>query len=133
GTSYKASWTHMVTNESVSSTGVVTDNNDLSNPVNLYTLALSHEWDQYRANLSAKKESLWTSSTSAMGTATNVPLGDFTRFDANLIRELKLGSIDARLTFYGRNLTNEQYATRYTTGYYYDRGRTFGAEITMEF
>lgn len=133
GTSYKASWTHMVTNEAISSTGVVTDNNAISNPVNLYTLVINHEWDQYRANLSAKKESLWTSSTSAMGTATNVPLGDFTRYDANIIRDFKLGNIASSLTFYGRNLTNEQYATRYTTGFYYDRGRTFGAELTMAF
>lgn len=133
GTSYKASWTHMTKNDAISSAGVTTDNNGLNNAQDLYTLAISHEWDQYRANLSAKKESGWTQSVSAMGVATNVSLGDYTRVDANIMRDITLGKVASHISIYGRNLTNDQYATRYTTGYYNDRGRTFGAELTMEF
>ncbi|MDD5051343.1 MAG: TonB-dependent receptor plug domain-containing protein [Sulfuricurvum sp.] len=133
GTTYKFGWTHMITNEAISSTGVITDNNGNSNAKDLYVATLGHEWDTYRANLSVKRESSWSTSTSAMGTATNVPLGDFTRIDANIMRDLTIGNAKARLSLYGRNLTDEHYATRYTTGYYYDRGRTIGADITMEF
>lgn len=133
GTSYKASWTHMTKNDTISSTGATTDNNGLNNAQDLYTLAISHEWDQYRANLSAKKESGWNQSVSAMGVATNVSLGDYTRIDANIMRDITIWKIASHISLYGRNLGNDQYATRYTTGYYNDRGRTFGAELTMEF
>ncbi|MDD3468252.1 MAG: TonB-dependent receptor plug domain-containing protein [Campylobacterales bacterium] len=131
-TSYKVSWTHMLKNESTTN-GVVTDNNGYANAEDLYTLALSHEWDSYRANMSVKKETGWSTSTSAMGVATNVPLGDYTRVDANIMKDFVIGKTKGNVTIYGRNLTDENYATRYTTGYYYDRGRTIGAQLTLEF
>ena len=134
GTSYKVSWTHLLQYDSITSSGVSTDNVGNSNPRNLYTLLLTQEWNKYKANLSIQKESGWNTSTSAMGVAYNVSLGDFTRVDANIMREFKTsGSTTTAVTLYARNLTDEQYATRYTTGYYYDRGRVIGLEVALKY
>ncbi len=132
-TTYKASWTHMLKNQTINN-GVTTDNNGYANAEDLYTLTLGQEWgDGYRANMSIKKETGWSTSTSAMGTAVNVPLGDYTKVDANIMRDFMIGATKANVTIYGRNLLDDNYATRYTTGYYYDRGRTIGAQLTLEF
>ncbi|MDD2566827.1 MAG: TonB-dependent receptor [Thiovulaceae bacterium] len=68
-----------------------------------------------------------------MGVSTDVSLGDYTRIDANVARNFKWDGVATTVKIYGRNLTNDQYATRYTTGYYYDRGRTLGAEVSFAF
>ncbi|MDD3343063.1 MAG: TonB-dependent receptor plug domain-containing protein [Sulfurospirillaceae bacterium] len=132
GTSYKASWTHLLQYDSVIG-GITTDNVGNSNPEDLYTLLITQEWDKYRANLSIQKESGWHTSTSAMGTAYNVDLGDFTRVDTNIMRDFKTPKTVTTVTLYARNLTDEHYATRYTTGYYNDRGRVFGIDVTVKY
>lgn len=127
-TTYKLSYTRMLDN--------ITDSEDsigTSTPKNLYTALLSHRYEKYTFNISAKKASAYTSSTSAMGVSTDVELGDYTRVDANISRDFVLNGLDATFKIYGRNINDDQYATRYTTGYYYDRGRTIGAEFTLRF
>ncbi|WP_419769270.1 MAG: TonB-dependent receptor plug domain-containing protein [Candidatus Marinarcus sp.] len=127
-TRYKFSYTRMLVN--------TTDNNDsigTSTPKNLYTASLNHTYGKYSFNISAKKASAYTSSTSAMGTSTDVHLGDYTRVDANVSKDFILYGLDTTIKIYGRNITDEQYATRYTTGYYYDRGRTIGTELSLRF
>lgn len=134
GTSYKASYTRLLNYDSISSTGVTTNNIGGSNPRDLYTLQVTQEWDKYRANVSLQKESGWHTSTSAMGTAYDVNLGDFTRVDANIMRDFKTaGNTTTTLMLYARNITDEKYATRYTTGYYYDRGRVVGLDVTLKY
>jgi len=130
-TSYSFSVTHMLKNET-SSNGTTSDALGISEPNNLYTAMLSHSWGPYRANVSVKKVDAWSTSTSAMGTAYNVNLGNYTRVDANISRDFRLGNHKATAQLYGRNLGNDQYATRYTTGYYYDRGRTIGLMMTVK-
>lgn len=131
-THYKLSYTKMLTNESKNSSGT-TDNIAQTIPEDLYTASLSHSFDQYTFNVSAKKASAYTSSISAMGTSQNVNLGDYTRIDTNISKDFELFGFDSVFKVYGRNITDEQYATRYTTGYYYDRGRVVGAEFTLLF
>lgn len=131
-TSYKASWTHLLTYDSISN-GVTTDNLGSANPKDLYTLTITQEWDKYRANLSIQKESGWHTSTSKFGVAYNVDLGDFTRVDANIMREFKTPFTTTTLTLYARNLTDEKYATRYSAGYYYDRGRVLGLDVSIKY
>lgn len=128
-TTYGVSWTRMIDN-STTSAGVSTDALDIASPRNLYTARLSHGWGRYRANLSYKQVGPWSQSTSPMGTV-SAKLGDYARIDANLQREVQLGGHPATLELYGRNLGNDRYATRYTTGYYYDRGRTIGLQLTV--
>ena len=133
GTSYKVSWTHLLKYDAITSAGVTTDNIGNTNPQDLYTLLITQAWDKYRANLSLQKESGWHTSTSVMGVAYNVNLGDFTRVDANIMRDFKVSGATTTVTLYARNLTDEYYATRYTTGYYYDRGRVIGLDIAVKY
>lgn len=132
-TTYSFAWTRMTNNETTDSSGVTTDSIGGSTPENSFTALLSHNWDTYRANISAKKIDGWSSSTSAMGTAYNVKLGDYTRVDANIAGDFKFNNYKFTGKLYGRNLSDVNYATRYTTGYYYDRGRTLGVELSMVF
>ncbi|MFA6629138.1 MAG: TonB-dependent receptor plug domain-containing protein [Sulfuricurvum sp.] len=131
-TGYSLGWTRMFKNETTSA-GTTTDSIGDSTPANSITALISHRWENYRANISAKRVDGWSTSTSAMGTAYDVDLGDYTRVDANIEGDFKFDQYTLTAKLYGRNLGNEQYATRYTTGYYYDRGRTLGLELTMAF
>lgn len=131
-TSYKFSWTHMLDNESTED-GHTSDSIGKSNPRNLYSLALSHRWNEYRANLSIKQVDEWTDSSSPMGLAQTEGLGGYTRIDANIQRDFKLKDLLLSVTLFGRNMRDENYATRYVTGYYPDRGRTFGVVVALAY
>ncbi|MBN1277022.1 MAG: TonB-dependent receptor, partial [Deltaproteobacteria bacterium] len=131
-TTYRASWTHMLKNESTSD-GVTTDSIGKSNPENLYSFALTHNWNAYRANLSVRKVGEWQNSRSPMGMAETGGLGGYTRIDVNLKRDFQLKNILLNTTLFCRNLGNEHYTTRYVTGFYYDRGRTLGLELSFAY
>ena len=49
------------------------------------------------------------------------------------MRDFLFSGYKLTTTVYGRNLGNEHYATRYVTGYYPDRGRTIGLEVSLAF
>jgi iron complex outermembrane receptor protein len=127
-TSYSIAWTHMLDNETTSA-GLTSDALGISSPSNLYTARLSQAWESYRFNLSYKRVGPWSQSTSPMGTV-HANLGDYDRVDANAMRDFVFDGHKATVELYGRNLGNDKYATRYTTGYYYDRGRTIGLQLT---
>jgi hypothetical protein len=131
-TSYKMTWTHMLDNESVSN-GVTTNSNGISEPENLYDIMFSYRWNEYMANLSIKKVGEWQNTSSPMGLAETGGLGDYTRTDMNIKRDFKFSNFVLNTTLFGRNLGNEHYATRYVTGYYYDRGRTVGIELSFAY
>ena len=131
-TSYKVSWTRMLKNDSTSS-GVTTDQIGLSTPENLWGVFLKHTWRDFRANLSVKKSDSWLQSSSAMGTFQPGGLGGYTRIDANIAKDFMFEKILMTVTLFGRNLGDDNYSTRYTTGYYPDRGRTLGMELAFSF
>ena len=134
-TTYKFSWTNMISNEtnSVDSVGA-------STPRNLYSALLTHAWDAYRVSVSVKKADPYSSATNKSGTVYNGDFGDYTIVNANIARDFKLSGYTATAKLYGRNLTNDQYATKglvsgTPTQYYsyYDRGRTLGVELSLAF
>lgn len=132
-TTYKISWTRILDNESVSD-GVVTDSNGVKNPENLYSFTLGHKWNEYRANFSVRKVDEWTTGgRGGSGTIVKNGLGDYVRYDANIKRDFEFDKFLLATTLFGRNLTNENYSTRYVTGYYYDRGRTIGLELSFTY
>ncbi|MDD2830242.1 MAG: TonB-dependent receptor plug domain-containing protein [Sulfuricurvum sp.] len=133
GFDYLIAWTHMTDISTTNVSGVTTDYIAIENPEDSFTGKVGYTWNNYRANISAKRVSEYHQSTSAMGTAYAVNLGDYTRVDANIAGDFKLSNLTFTAKLYGRNLGDEQYATRYTTGYYYDRGRTLGLELSMAF
>ncbi len=129
---YRLSWTSMISNETTSS-GTTSSSIGSSTPKNIYTAAVSHRYDAYRFNVSLKHADAYNTTKSAKGVATDVNLGDYTRVDANVAYDFKISALDATAKLYGRNLTDDKYATRYVTGYYYDRGFTLGAELTLAY
>jgi iron complex outermembrane recepter protein len=131
GTNYQLSWTHMLSNDTTTN-GVTADAIGYSSPEDGVSAILSHSWDDYRANLSYKYASGWQTSASPVGTL-YADLGDYQRLDANVAKDFKLNGYTLTSKLYGRNLSNDHYATRYVTGYYYDRGRTLGLELSMAF
>ncbi len=131
-TTYKLSWTRMLEGESTSN-GVTTDALGVNTPENIFGIILGHQWGFWRANLSVKQVGPWTSTSSPMGTSTVDGIGDYTRVDANIQRDVQLGATLLTATLFGRNLGDDNYTTRYVTGYYPDRGRTIGLELSWAF
>ncbi|ACF44204.1 TonB-dependent receptor plug domain-containing protein [Pelodictyon phaeoclathratiforme] len=130
-TSYSFSWTHLTTN-STTTNGVTTDGVGVSTPENYFSALLSHSWEKYRANLSIKQVSSWQTSASPVGIQ-NADLGEYTTVDANIMRTFTFSGSRLTATLYGHNLGDVHYSTRYVTGYYPDRGRTLGLELSMAF
>ncbi|WP_231714018.1 TonB-dependent receptor plug domain-containing protein [Desulfosarcina ovata] len=131
-TTYKLSWTHMLKNESTSD-GETTDAIGVSTPENSYLATLSQRWNAYKANLSVKIVDDWTASRSARGTSEEKDLGGYTLINANIRRDFNIQPFLLSITLFGRNLLDDDYSTRYVTGYYPDRGRTLGAEFSLSF
>jgi len=131
-TTYKLSWTRMLDGETTSN-GVTTDALGVTTPENLFGLTLSHRWDPYRFNLSIKQVDQWTNTGSPMGVSTVDGIGDYTRVDANIQRDFQISETLLTATLFGRNLGDDNYSSRYVTGYYPDRGRTVGLELSWAF
>ena len=128
--SYGICWTHLLVNETDSS-GNTTDNIGTSYPEDMVTGRISARWHGWQANFTAKEVGAWNTSVSAMGKAANVALGDYLRLDANLAKDFRMGKSYFTAELYGRNLLNDHYSTRYTTGYYKDRGLTVGTRLSV--
>lgn len=133
-TTYKLSWTRMFDAETTSD-GVTTDAIGVTTPENLFGLTLSHTWGLYRFNLSVKQMDKFTTSIAPSPGIVSVvdDLGDYTRVDANIQRDFQIGETLLTATLFGRNLGDDNYSTRYVTGYYQDRGRTIGLELSWAF
>ena len=131
-TTYTFSWTHMLDAETTSG-GITSDAIGRATPENLFGLTLNHTWDPYRFSLSIKKVDQWTQTSSPMGTYDVDGIGDYTRIDANIQRDFHFGETLLTATLFGRNLGDDNYSTRYVTGYYPDRGRTIGLELAWAF
>ncbi len=131
-TTYKLSWTRMLDGETTKS-GVTTDALGVATPENIFGIILGHQWRAYRANLSVKQVDQWTSTSSPMGVSTVDGIGDYTRIDANIQRDFQISDTLLTATLFGRNLGDENYSSRYVTGYYPDRGRTIGLELSWAF
>lgn len=132
GTTYKAAWTHMYAIDSISN-GVTTDNVGRQNPENLYFISLGQRWGQYKANVSVRKVDEWNTTTATPGTQTTGGLGGYTRVDTNISRDFVLKDVLLNVALFGRNLGDERYSTRYVTGFYPDRGLTYGMEMTLTY
>jgi len=115
--SYRASLTHF-TSLSNSAKGTT--------PENIFELFLSHGWGAYTLSGTVKHVARYKGST----TDTTAWLGGYTRLDLGLSYDFKLGKNAARVTVYGRNLTDKRYET---TNGVQDVGRTLGVEFTTSF
>ncbi|MDR2152580.1 MAG: TonB-dependent receptor plug domain-containing protein [Helicobacteraceae bacterium] len=134
---YKLSWTHML-NDKRDGEKQLGD----MRPRDLLSIAATHDYENWRFNLSGKWVSAYSaSSAGGMGMGSSywgdLRLGDYTRVDFNTIYAFKFGEDNSGdVTLYGRNIGDKQYATRYHPqggGYFYDRGRVVGVEVALKY
>jgi len=89
--------------------------------------ALTHAWDRFTGTVALNHVSMyWSNGFAADGLYHQV--GDYTTVDANVAYNFQLMDWDARLTFYGRNITNKRYETIYT---YKAWGAVWGSELKL--
>jgi len=124
------SWTKLLTNDTKTDSST-SDAIGVSVPENIYTARVGVDWMGWRLTVTGKNVDPWVQSTSSMGTANNVWLGDYIRMDASLAKTFPIDRFHVDAQVYGRNLGNDHYSTRYTTGYYRDRGLTVGSRLTV--
>lgn len=115
--SYRASVTHF-TSLSNSAKGTT--------PENVVDVSYSHGWGAYTLTGAIKHVASYKGST----TDTTAWLGGYTRLDLGLGYDFKLGKNAARVSVYGRNLTDKRYET---SNGVQDVGRTLGVEFTTAF
>jgi iron complex outermembrane receptor protein len=141
---YKTSWTHMITNTATNSLVSGTTANDL------FDISAEHEWAGFVFNVSEKFVGPYNGGgPSSVNGITNQSfavdgqwhtIGNYVRVDANISREFKLepsniggfGIAPTTLkgTVYARNIGDSHYMTIYP---WPDRGRTIGAEFSIEY
>jgi len=91
-------------------------------PTNALSLQLDYKHKDYEANITAKNVGAYNSDL--------IVLGDYTVIDATLTKKIDKYS---KISLYGRNLTNQKYATAYVGGYFYDVGTVVGIEFSRKF
>ncbi len=89
--------------------------------------ALTHAWDRFTGTVALNHVSMYWSNGFAVDNAYH-QVGNYTTLDANIAYNFQLMDWDARLTFYGRNITNKRYETIYT---YKAWGAVWGSELKL--
>lgn len=115
--SYRASLTHFTS---------LTNSANGTTPANIFDLSISHGIGAYTLTGAIKHVASYKGSTSD----TTAWLGGYTRFDLGVSYDFKLGQNTARLSLYGRNLSDKRYET---SNGVQDVGRTMGLEFTTSF
>jgi len=107
----------------------MTSDNDADNatmPRNTYTLRVNHQGKAFDTNVTVRRVGSYKSAVTA-----GVPLGGYTQVDLNFSKML---ARDTKLTVFGRNITDQQYASMTRGGgYYYDVGATYGVEWSKKY
>jgi len=116
---YRLSWSYVTTDNA-------TTNASMSR--HLASGSLRYKQGGFGANVSAHYAGPKNRSSSPLGVF-YYELGDYTRVDANVDYGFKAYGRDAKVTLYGRNFGDTQYATRYVTGAYRDPGFTYGVQF----
>jgi outer membrane receptor for ferric coprogen and ferric-rhodotorulic acid len=121
-------------NYSASYTYWISDNatKNLSNSRQLVSARLGYRYKFIFANISTSYAGPKYYSNSPAGLAI-LPMADYDRVDANGGFDFKLMNRATKLSFYGRNLGNNHYFTRYVTGAYKDVGLQYGMDLSISF
>ena len=128
--SYNAGWTHLTMFQSESESAIVDFYYPDTKPQDIVNFSISGAWEEYFANVSLNHVSGYLSNFGSGSTSTYNPVGDFDVLGANFGRNFKLGDWDSKLTFYGRNLLDENYET---VNGYPNIGRVLGSEISFAY
>ena len=85
-------------------------------------MQLNYKHKDYAANITARNVGSYQSGL--------IVLGDYMVIDATISKKIDRYST---VSLYGRNLTNQKYATAYVGGYFYDVGTVVGVEFSRKF
>lgn len=97
-------------------------------PRNLFNASIQHGWGRWDANLSLSRVDTFRSNFQSLDGQFK-PIGGYTRIDLSLGREFRIGPTRTRASVYGRNITDERYATQLG---FRDPGRVIGLEIVID-
>jgi len=133
--SYSAGWTHLTMYQSTSRDATLDRYFPETQPEDIFNFSVSGEWGPYFANASLNHVSGYLSNFNTMpqnymGPAVYNPVGDFDVVNASIGRNFDLGDWDSKLTFYGRNLLDQNYST---VNGYPAIGRVLGAELAFTY
>jgi outer membrane cobalamin receptor len=123
-TSYSAAWTHMASLESSTDAYY-----PFAKPRDLVNLKLTEEFGPWFASASLNYVSEYLSNFNSSDNGHH-KVGNFTAVDLSFGRTLRIGDNDARLTLFGRNVTDEHYETVYG---YPAAGAVYGAELAVKY
>lgn len=139
---YSFGWTHLTKLESSSRDPYIDSYYPNTKPEDLINATISGEWGPYFATASLTHVSGYLSnfntvrSTTIKIPGTNIyeltynPVGDFDVVDLNFGRHFQIGEWDAALSFYGRNLLDENFQT---VNGFPAIGRVFGTEVSFKY
>lgn len=128
--SYSAGWTHLTMFQSSSRDGTVDFYYPSTKPEDIINFSISGEYEAYFANVSLNHVSGYLSNFNTGSSSLYNPVGDFDVLNASIGRHFQLGEWDSKLTFYGRNLLNENYET---VNGYEAIGAVYGSEISFTY
>lgn len=97
-------------------------------PRHLLNGSVQHVWGRWDANLAVTRVSTFLSNFQSIDGQFH-PIGDYTRFDASIGRQFRMGPSNVRLAVYGRNITDERYETQLG---FRDGGSIVGVEMILE-
>ncbi|QGM44348.1 TonB-dependent receptor plug domain-containing protein [Methylocystis heyeri] len=124
-TSYRASYTRLTEAWS----GSTSTPYGMTIPRSMANFALTQAWNKFTATVAVNYVSaFWSNFNSADGAYHQV--GNYATVDANLAYDFPISGGDAKLTFYGRNITNKRYETIYG---YPAWGAVWGSELKLAF
>ena len=123
-TTYRASWMHLMDVESSSVAAY-----PASIPHDVVNGTLTQAWHEYSGTIALNYVAPYYSNfNSADGNYHSV--GNFVAVDLRLARTFKLPGMEARLSVYGRNITNRKYETVYGFPFW---GAVWGSELSLTF
>lgn len=102
---------------------------DKKNPRYKFTMELNYNHKGFHASLSTLKVPQYTGNN-------QMSVGNYLVFNASASQQI---NPNLRISFYGKNITNEKYTTNYksmrgsSSGYYYDIGALYGIEGSLAF
>jgi hypothetical protein len=122
--SYSAAWTRLTALESTTDIHY-----QYSKPKDQFNIKLTEEYGPYFGTLSLNYVSKYQSNFNSLDGQYH-DIGDFVVVDLNVGKTFRLGENEAKLTLFGRNITNEKYETTYG---YPAIGALYGAEFAVKY
>ncbi|WP_210160444.1 TonB-dependent receptor [Rhodomicrobium vannielii] len=122
---YSTGWTHLTVADATDDIYYAS-----IKPRDIVNVTLTEEWGPYFGTISANYVSPYKSNFKETKAGVYYDVGNYTVVDLNIGRKFRFGDYDSKVTAFGRNITDEEYAT--TRGYQ-AIGATYGLEFSVKY